>query len=74
MIQINSLEELKKLIEPLLKHKGRILEENNIYMTEEEIFMFFANKKWKSSNNLHLCDIVDDILNLEIENKEVFEQ
>ena len=74
MIQINSLEELKKLIEPLLKHKRRILEENNIYMTEEEIFMFFANKQWKSSNNLHLCDIVDDILNLEIENKEVFEQ
>lgn len=73
MIQINSLKELKKLLEPLLKHKRRVLEENNIFMTEEEIFVFFANKKWKNGNNLHLCDIVDDILNLEVENKEVFE-
>ena len=37
-MQINSLDELKKILEPLLKHKRMTLEKDNIYITEEEIF------------------------------------
>lgn len=74
MVQINSLDELKKILESLLKHKRMTLEKDNIYITEEEIFSYFADKRWKKSTNLHLCDIVDDVLNLEIENKEVFDK
>lgn len=72
MIQINSLDELKNILKPLLKYKKTTLEKDNIYLTEEEIFSYFADKRWKKGTNLHLCDIVDDVLNIEIEKSEVF--
>ena len=74
MLQITSVKELKQLLEPLLKYKKTTLENNAIYTREDEIFLYFVNKKWKNASNLHLCDIVDDILNLEINDIEVFDK
>jgi len=74
MQKINSIYELKALIHPLLKHKRKELKERNIFLTEDEIFAYFADIKWKKSNNLHLCDIVDDILNEKQEITEVFDK
>lgn len=74
MVQINSIMELKLLLKPLLEYKKNSLKEKDIFITEDEIFSYFANKKWKSSNNLHLCDIVDDVLNLEITELEVLDK
>jgi len=72
MKEINSIKELKSLLSPALKYRVKLLEKVNIFVTEDELFRYFANKRWQSSKNLHLCEIVDDVINLEISNKEVF--
>lgn len=69
MDKIESKEELKELILPVLKYRKRLLNKNNIKMDEDEIFTYFINARWKNANNLHLCDIVDDVLNLDIDER-----
>lgn len=67
MIEFNNLQELKTRITPALNTK---VKEINSYVTEEDIWKYLK-AKWKTSTNLTLYDIINDIINLK---KEVIEE
>lgn len=67
MIEFNNLQELKTRITPALNTK---VKEINSYVTEEDIWKYLKTK-WKTSTNLTLYDIINDIINLK---KEVIEE
>lgn len=67
MIEFNNLQELKTRITPALNTK---VKEINSYVTEEDIWKYLKTK-WKTSANLTLYDIINDIINLK---KEVIEE
>ena len=58
MIEFNNLQELKTRITPALKTK---VKELNSFITEEDIWKYLKTK-WKTSTNLTLYDIINDII------------
>lgn len=65
-MQFNSINDLYIRVLPALRSK--VTELNNIgvrNISELMIWNSIMDKKWKSSKNLELCDIVDDILNID---------
>lgn len=68
-ITFNSVEELYQRIKPALSTKRAEMRRNGFtYATEEDIWNYLKEEKWKTSKNLSLyemtCDIfsIDDIL------------
>ena len=62
-----SIEELFERVSPALNLKVReaiSMGLNNI--TDIYIWNYLTDAKWKNGNNLMLCDMVDDILNLDL--------
>lgn len=65
-IIFNSLEELYQRILPALKSKKKILAKNGYTaIDEKDIWMYMQEQKWNNQTGLALCDIVDDILNID---------
>lgn len=61
--KFSSKEELYKRVGPALRAKKANLErEGYTYITEVDIWNYLIQEKWIKSQNLMLCDIVDDIL------------
>lgn len=58
-----SIEELKQRVMPALKIRTNELINENIKTTPDDIFKDLSNKKWKTNKDLHLYEIVNDILN-----------
>ena len=68
MIEFNNLQELKTRITPALNTK---VKEINSYVTEEDIWKYLKTK-WKTSTNLTLYDIINDIIKLKKEEIEEY--
>lgn len=67
MDRFESKEQLQDFLLPVLKIRRRNLEKENIIKTEEELFEYIKEEKWKNEKNLYLHEIVDDILHYQIE-------
>ncbi len=62
-MEFNNLTELKNRLMPALRIKKE--EINNKNITEEDIWNYLKDTKWKKSNDLSLSDMVNDILKLD---------
>ena len=63
-LEFNSLAELYNRLRPALNAKMSELEANGYgYLKPEDIWNYLKEKKWKSSRDLMLSDMVSDILN-----------
>lgn len=63
-LKFNSLEELYNRLRPALNAKMSELRANGYgYLKPEDIWNYLKEKKWKSSHDLMLNDMVSDILN-----------
>ncbi len=72
-IEFDNLEELKNRITPALKTKLKELKNNNYNLiTIEDIWTYLIKYKWKTSKDLTLYDIINDILKIENEDIEEF--
>ena len=61
-IVFNSLQELYLRIKPALTARKSELNRNGLsYISEEDIWNFFKETKWKNSNNLNLHEMVSDV-------------
>ncbi|MEG1597780.1 MAG: post-transcriptional regulator, partial [Bacilli bacterium] len=61
------IEELYKRLLPALRSKLKDFKKNNINsITEDNIWIYLSETKWKTSTNLLLSDMVSDILNSDI--------
>ena len=61
--------ELYKKILPAFKVKKRLLEHNQINdITNEDIWKYLIENKWRQTYGLTLSEMVNDIINLEPEN------
>lgn len=68
--EFSNKEELYKRVVPALKTKKTFLERDGYtYINEIDVWNYLIQDKWVKSHNLMLCDIVDDILN--VDNKEI---
>ncbi len=69
-IEFNSPEELYRRVHPALTSKVREFRRNKInFIKEEDIWNYLVESKWKNGKGLELFNIVDDILNTN--NKEI---
>ena len=63
-IVFNSLQELYLRIQPALyARKCEMIRNGYSYITEEDIWNYFKESKWKNSNNLSLHEMVSDVFN-----------
>lgn len=65
-MEFNNLNELKNRLMPALRIKKE--EINNKNITEEDIWNYLKDAKWRKSTDLCLSDMVNDILKLDIDN------
>lgn len=69
----NSITELYVRLLPAIRTKlSELKREKVIYISETDIWNYCLNNKWKAKKDLRLYEMVDDILNLDILNMEVF--
>ena len=68
----NQLALYKKLL-PVFNVKLRLLN-NKDNITKEDIWKYLAITKWKSSINLNFCEIVNDIISVNIEDIDNFKR
>ena len=62
-MEFNNLMELYLAVLPAFNVKKRLLSVTNYKdITNEDIWMYLANTKWKYGHNLTLSDIVNDII------------
>lgn len=65
-VKFNSIDELYNRLKPAFKIKIEELETKNILNIEnKDLWMYLSKTKWQSKENLELCDMVSDILNLD---------
>lgn len=63
-IEFSSLEELYSRLKPALRTKCMEMKRQGFsYITEEDIWNYLKEKKWKNATNLELHEMVDDVLN-----------
>lgn len=63
-IGFRSIEELYRRVKPALTTKMREIHRSGIsYIKEEDIWNYLKDKKWRSSKDLSLHQMVSDILN-----------
>lgn len=68
-MEFTSQYELYKKILPVFKVKKRLMNYyKNKDITNEDIWKYLIQNKWKNSHNLTLSEIVNDIINIEVEN------
>lgn len=65
-VKFNSIEELFNRLKPAFSFKINELKRKNITnVTNKDIWNYFSKTKWSKENNLELCDMVNDIVNLD---------
>ena len=65
-IEFNYLEELYNRLKPSLKTKTSEMHRNGFrYIKEEDVWNYLKEIKWKTSNNLNLYQMVNDVLNVD---------
>lgn len=65
-LKFNSIEELFNRLKPAFSYKINELKRKNIInISSKDIWNYFSKTKWSTEENLELCDMVDDIVNLD---------
>ena len=65
-IHFETLEELYQRLLPALRSKKKLLRAGGFKSIDEhDIWEYLVNNKWNDSYGLELCDIVDDVLNID---------
>lgn len=59
-------QELKKFLTPVLNLRVKSLKKEGIELDNTMLFEKLKEEKWRKKSNLHLYEIVDDILHFEI--------
>ena len=65
-LRFNSVDELFNRLKPAFNTKISELRSKNIKNIEiKDIWDYLSKTKWSKENNLQLCDMVSDILNID---------
>lgn len=64
MNEFNTLHELYRHIKPALVARCEELSEENINVTEEDIFLRLSQLKWRKATNLTIATMIRDIFNV----------
>ncbi len=64
MNEFNTLHELYRHIKPALVARCEELRDENINITEEDIFLCLSRLKWKRATNLTIATMIRDIFNV----------
>lgn len=68
-ITFNSVDELYNRLKPAFQLKVNEFKSKNMnFISSKEIWSFLSKTKWSKEKDLELCDMVNDILNVD-ENK-----
>ena len=66
-MDFNSLKDLRNRLEIAMTTKVNELKDKGItYITNDDIWNYLTNTKWKKAKGLTLAEMVDDILKIEI--------
>lgn len=65
MIEFNSLSDLKNKVYPVLTIKKSYFSRIGYSVTENEIFDYLSENKWKRSKDLRFFQIINDIIRLD---------
>lgn len=60
-------QELKKFLTPVLNLRVKSLKKEGIELDNTMLFERLKEEKWRKNSNLHLYEIVNDILHFKIE-------
>ena len=64
-ITFNSIDELYNRLKPAFRLKLNELKLKKItFITDKDLWTFLSKTKWSKEENLELCDMVNDILNV----------
>ena len=64
-ITFNSIDELYNRLKPAFRLKLSELKSKKItFVTDKDLWSFLSKTKWSKEENLELCDMVNDILNV----------
>lgn len=65
-LEFTSAVDLYNRVKPALKTKLKELKRKKLdYIRMEDIWNYLIKNKWMSANGLDLCDVVNDILNVD---------
>lgn len=65
-IRFRSLDELyARLLPAISSLVNELKEKKNIYVKSDDIWNFLTKTKWQHETNLELCDMVNDIFNID---------
>lgn len=64
-VTFSSIDELYNRLKPAFRSKLIELKSKNItFVTDKDLWSFLSKTKWSKEQNLELCDMVNDILNV----------
>ncbi|MBR5662707.1 MAG: hypothetical protein IKX00_03520 [Bacilli bacterium] len=64
-ITFNSIDELYNRLKPAFRSKLSELKAKKItFITDKDLWTFLSKTKWSKEQDLELCDMVNDILNV----------
>jgi len=64
-ITFNSIDELYNRLKPAFRFKLNELKSKKMsFVTSKDIWTFLSKSKWSKQEDLELCDMVDDIMNI----------
>lgn len=64
-VKFNSIEELYNRLKPALNSKVKSFNKMGIsYISDKNIWDYLSKNIWSNKNDLELCDLVNDILNV----------
>ena len=67
-MQFESLQQLYRKLIPAFNVKNRLIKYSKYnHITNENIWMYLAETKWKNAYNLELPEMVNDIINVDLE-------
>jgi hypothetical protein len=65
-IKFSSIDELYNRLKPAFTLKINDLKRKNIkFISDKDIWIYLSKTKWSNTENLELCDMVNDILNID---------
>lgn len=65
MVEFKSIKELKDKVYPVLSIKKKYFSKLGYAVTEDMIFDYLSEKKWKKSSDLRFFQIINDIIRLD---------
>lgn len=67
-MEFTSQKELYLALLPVFNVKKRLLSNTNYNISNEDIWIYLINNKWKNSYNLSISEVVNDIITVDEEN------